>query len=122
MKSRTLKYLIIGIVISGLLVTAVWMFVVSVTPYTQDFDVARSGDRVQAWGKIDSDSISGNSFKILDKEGDSLPVMVLDQLPPNIEQADSCVVSGRWKNDVFVADKVLVKCPSKYSSDEGTDE
>lgn len=122
MTGKTLKLLISGIVIAGLLMLAVWMFVISVTPYTQDFSIARSGDRVQVWGSIDSGSIRGNAFSILDDEGNSLPVLVLDQLPPTIDSADSCVVSGKWEDDVFVADKVLVKCPSKYKSDEGIEE
>ncbi|MEZ4812198.1 MAG: cytochrome c maturation protein CcmE [Caldisericia bacterium] len=107
--------IIIGAVIVVLLVTiSIWMFVVSSTPYTQDFDEAMSGSRVQVWGNIDEDSILGNKFSIVSEDGKTMPVMLLEQMPSNIEHADSCVVTGMWKDSIFEAESILLKCPSKY--------
>ncbi len=107
--------IIIGAVIVVLLVTvSIWMFVISSTPYTQDFNEAMSGKRVQVWGNIDKDSIIGNNFSIISEKGEVLPVVLLNQIPSNIEQADSCVVTGVWTDDFFEAESILLKCPSKY--------
>ncbi|MDH4223841.1 MAG: cytochrome c maturation protein CcmE [candidate division Zixibacteria bacterium] len=34
--------------------------------------------------------------------------------PANFEQATSIVVIGMYRDGIFIADQVLVKCPSKY--------
>jgi cytochrome c-type biogenesis protein CcmE len=37
--------------------------------------------------------------------------------PGNFEQATSVVLKGKTEGDRFVADQMLVKCPSKYQGD-----
>ena len=34
------------------------------------------------------------------------------------ETADKIVVIGKYEGDVFVADKILMKCPSKYQNNQ----
>lgn len=34
--------------------------------------------------------------------------------PANFEQAEKIVVVGAYENEKFVADKIVMKCPSKY--------
>jgi cytochrome c-type biogenesis protein CcmE len=41
--------------------------------------------------------------------------------PANFEQADQVVVIGRYENGLFVADQLLVKCPSKYQGSDPND-
>jgi cytochrome c-type biogenesis protein CcmE len=38
--------------------------------------------------------------------------------PANFEDAVSIVAIGRYENGVFAAEKLLVKCPSKYQGEE----
>jgi cytochrome c-type biogenesis protein CcmE len=35
--------------------------------------------------------------------------------PANFEEAEKLVIEGSTQGDVFVADKILTKCPSKYN-------
>ena len=39
--------------------------------------------------------------------------------PANFEEAEKVVVQGKNQGDVFVADNILVKCPSKYNDARG---
>ncbi|MDX2250351.1 MAG: cytochrome c maturation protein CcmE [Bacteroidia bacterium] len=41
-------------------------------------------------------------------------VLYYDPKPINFEQAEKVVVIGAYKNEAFVADKIVMKCPSKY--------
>jgi cytochrome c-type biogenesis protein CcmE len=40
-------------------------------------------------------------------------------VPPDFSRAEQVVVIGAYKDqDLFVADKILMKCPSKYQETE----
>ncbi|MFC1670290.1 cytochrome c maturation protein CcmE [Spirochaetota bacterium] len=57
------------------------------------------------------------TFTIIDKNKDKM-IVVHDQAKPiNLEHAEQIVVLGSFNstNIIFVAKKVLVKCPSKYT-------
>lgn len=41
-----------------------------------------------------------------------------DPMPVNFESADKIVVEGKYHDDAFYADKIFMKCPSKYKADE----
>ncbi len=41
-----------------------------------------------------------------------------DTKPNNFEQAEKIVVVGGYENDRFIADKIVMKCPSKYEEEE----
>lgn len=41
-------------------------------------------------------------------------VHLYEPKPNNFEQAEKVVVVGGYKGDKFIADKIVMKCPSKY--------
>ena len=43
---------------------------------------------------------------------------ILAVKPQDFEKAEQIVIVGHTKNNVFVADKILMKCPSKYEDKE----
>jgi cytochrome c-type biogenesis protein CcmE len=47
-----------------------------------------------------------------------IAVSYTDVKPANFEDAVSIVAIGRYENGVFAAEKLLVKCPSKYQGEE----
>lgn len=49
---------------------------------------------------------------------ETIPVSYTDVKPANFEDAVSIVAIGRYKDGVFAAEKLLVKCPSKYQGEE----
>lgn len=54
------------------------------------------------------------SFALLDETGTQVPVIYQGLKPDNMEHAESIVVIGKYEGDHFTAEKLLVKCPSKY--------
>lgn len=102
----------------------------SLTPYVP-FEQARSTERVvQVAGGLAADSSSYDTatsslhFTLIDEgSGDTLPVRYEGLKPANFEDAVSIVAIGRYAaaDDTFEADKLLVKCPSKYQGLEEDD-
>lgn len=58
-------------------------------------------------------------FMMLDNDGKEQKVFYNEPVPADFARAEQVVVIGSYKNDeVFVADKILMKCPSKYQETE----
>jgi cytochrome c-type biogenesis protein CcmE len=87
---------------------------------------------VQVMGKIDFDAVRYDDtqerlqFAIYDPEAESpedaerLDVVYYGVVPGNFDQATSVVLKGRPDaGGTFVADQMLVKCPSKYQGEGG---
>lgn len=55
------------------------------------------------------------SFYMKDQDGNVRRVIYPKPKPNNFEQATQLVVIGEMKNDVFYANDMLLKCPSKYN-------
>jgi cytochrome c-type biogenesis protein CcmE len=55
------------------------------------------------------------SFHMKDEHGNVRRVLYASAKPPNFEDADQLVVEGRMQDDAFLAEHILVKCPSKYN-------
>ena len=82
-------------------------------------------------GKIDFDAVNYNNdnsrleFAIYDAEAETpvgaerLPVVYYGVVPGNFDQATSVVLKGKSEDGTFVADQMLVKCPSKYQGEGG---
>jgi cytochrome c-type biogenesis protein CcmE len=105
-------------------------FKTALTPYV-DYPTARGTDRVvQIAGGLAKDSARYDDqkhqliFGLKDEAtGDELKVRYEGVKPGNFEDAVSIVAIGRFDSadGVFAADKLLVKCPSKYQG-EGVEE
>jgi cytochrome c-type biogenesis protein CcmE len=54
------------------------------------------------------------SFKLKDSQGRYCKVEYYNPKPQDFERSEKVVVVGRAMGQVFVADKILLKCPSKY--------
>ncbi len=59
------------------------------------------------------------SFYMEDEKGNVHLVVYPQPKPPNFEDAEEVVVEGEMQGDVFYADHILVKCPSKYNDMRG---
>ena len=55
------------------------------------------------------------SFYMKDEDGNSRRVIYSKPKPNNFEQATQLVVIGEMRNNVFYAEEMLMKCPSKYN-------
>jgi cytochrome c-type biogenesis protein CcmE len=114
------------IVALGLLAVAVGVgvtsFKKSVTPYITFTEARRSSGLVQVNGVLADKHyvLKPNeqylSFRLKDEKGEILPVEYHGVIPGNFDQATSIVAIGRYQDQKFVADQLLVKCPSKYQA------
>ena len=92
----------------------------SLTPYVDFQQVKQSGGTVQIIGNILHQETSYDiqtgklGFVIEDKNKNRMKVLYSGIRPANFEQANTAVVIGRYQDNAFQAEKVLVKCPSKY--------
>lgn len=92
----------------------------TLTPYVSFAEARRAGTTVQVIGKIVYSGVKYEidthqlQFPISDENQDKMMVVYSGAKPANFEQATQLVVIGRYQNGVFVADQLLVKCPSKY--------
>lgn len=57
-------------------------------------------------------------FILIDNNNKEKKVVYTSPKPQDFERSEQVVVIGSVKNDVFVADKILMKCPSKYQETE----
>jgi len=53
-------------------------------------------------------------FYAVDNEGGEKPVVLMRAPPPDLAFSDKIVLIGKWQDTFFVAQDVLLKCPSKY--------
>ncbi len=59
------------------------------------------------------------TFYMRDETGTVRKVRYNNPKPANFEEAEKVVVQGKSRDGVFVADNILVKCPSKYNDAQG---
>lgn len=93
----------------------------SYRPYTVSIDEATQSSRsVQLAGFLGDmgkyDEAGNFVFLLQDNTGKMIPVVYAKPKPSNFEQAVSIVAIGHYDEarGVFLADDLLVKCPSKY--------
>lgn len=58
-------------------------------------------------------------FHMRDESGNTWEVRYANPKPANFEEAEELVVEGYAQDDTFIAEHILVKCPSKYNDARG---
>lgn len=62
------------------------------------------------------------SFYMIDKEGTERKVFFKGAKPQDFERSEQVVVTGKFSEGDFHADKILMKCPSKYNDGKAGEE
>ena len=127
------KYIIGGIIIVVFVIWGATAFLKTTIQYVP-IETAKNSDKVvQVLGKVDFDQVNYNTdesrleFAVYDAEAvdeaaaERMKVFYYGVVPGNFDQATSVVLKGKPDGDAFVADQMLVKCPSKYQGEEGDD-
>ena len=130
MKNPKVFYLVGGLLLMLFAGFSYSEFKSSLTPYVP-FEVAIKAERtVQVAGGLEQDSHSYSEdeqllrFTLVDPETqETMRVRYEGLKPANFEDAISIVAIGRYdaSTEEMAADKLLVKCPSKYQGIESTD-
>ncbi len=119
MNSKVIAALVLLIVAGAFGVSS---FKKSMTPYVSFSDARRASGMVQVNGVLaDRNYVLKKNeqyleFKLRDSRGEVMDVEYRGVVPGNFDQATSIVAIGRYANDRFQADQLLVKCPSKYQT------
>lgn len=117
MKKQTIFaiVLMIAFILFGMI-----MFRQALTPYVS-FEDAREGQHVQIAGTLVAGTMKYDAerqtlfFTMKEKEGeDTLPIAYRGSRPANFEDVTSIIAIGAYEGNAFSAEKLLVKCPSKY--------
>ncbi len=92
----------------------------SLTPYVTFSQAKAASGSVQVRGVLALEPIipiragQGIQFVLRDEAGEQVQVRYSGVKPDGLEQATSIVAIGKYGNEQFVAEKLLIKCPSKY--------
>ena len=112
-------------VLLGFLVLGLSTFSKSMTPYVSFSEAKTSKRTVQVMGALEKGTtrydIASKTlhFNLVDPQTkDVIPVTYTDVKPANFEDAVSIVAIGKYQDGAFHAEKLLVKCPSKYQGEE----
>jgi cytochrome c-type biogenesis protein CcmE len=123
--SRRAVWTVAGVVaIIGFVAFGAGAFKSNLTPYVSFQQARATKDAVQVAGKLvpGSDSFEEASsrlvFAIQDAHGDVMKVAYKGLKPGNFHDATQVVAIGRFQGGLFEAEKLLVKCPSKYQGVE----
>ncbi len=96
----------------------------TLTPYLSFDEAKKARGVVQVMGALDkeSDRYDATSeqlaFELVDPNGRRMPVVYRGVRPGNFKDAISIVAIGRYREGHIEAEKLLVKCPSKYQGAE----
>jgi cytochrome c-type biogenesis protein CcmE len=121
------KISIIGLILIGISVFIFMNASKDVSTYSNFKEAISSGERVKVVGKLNKliptsyDALnSPNIFKfhMTDDKGLTKEVILNKAKPQDFERSEQIVITGEMKGDQFIADEILMKCPSKYKQEE----
>jgi len=87
----------------------------------------KTGKTFHVVGKIDKSKtfiynpeVNANlfGFYLIDNEGADVRVLYNGAKPQDFERSEQIVVVGKMKGEDFIANQILMKCPSKYNGNE----
>jgi len=119
---------IIGVVVLALFVSILLVDLLGSASTFSDFESAkREGKTVHVvgrWVKREQAKFDPannfNSFYVQDSLKHIAEVRYYEALTGDMSNADKIDIVGKYENGVFVADKIHLKCPSKYNDTKGS--
>ena len=75
-------------------------------------------ERGEIIGVYPSEDKLSFSFVLIDEHQQEQEVYYNEPMPTDFKRSEQVVIVGSYQNDVFVADKILLKCPSKYQEQQ----
>ena len=117
-------YWIAGGLAAAFVLLGVMSFSKTLTPYLTFDEARKARGVVQVMGSLDRTSDRYDkatqrlAFDLVDDRGRRMPVSYGGTRPANFQDAISIVAIGRYHEGRIEAEKLLVKCPSKYQGAE----
>jgi len=123
-RQRRIWYAVGGVLVVAFLAFGMTSFKSNLTPYVSFEEAARTARKVQvAGGLIENstrylDEEEKLHFILVEEDGDTMKVLYDGVKPGNFEEATQIVAIGKYEDETFHAEQLLVKCPSKYQGVE----
>lgn len=119
---------IIGIIVIAIAIGAIISMVADAATYA-DFAKAQEypGREFQVVGQLNKEksieyapetNANEFSFYMVDNSGNERKVVFNGAKPQDFERSEQVVITGSLEGEQFLADKILMKCPSKYNNGE----
>ena len=118
---------IVALAVIAIGIAALSLQAKDVARYNNFGDAQKAGEKVKVVGKLAKDkpmeydpikNANVFSFYLRDEKEQEVLVHLMKPKPQDFELAEQVVVTGEMKGDVFVANEILTKCPSKYKDEE----
>lgn len=118
------------VVAIAMVAVAIVVFVSSasdMSTYSSFTDANQEGKKVKVVGQLAKDKAiiydplvdpNVTSFYVRDNNGMEKKVVLLKAKPQDFELSEQVVLTGKMKDDEFIATDILMKCPSKYKDEE----
>lgn len=112
----------IGVILAFIAFSA-YSFRTALTPYVTFAQAKSIKGSVQVRGVLVKDkaiAVNGSElqFTLRDDNGEEVPVYYRGLMHDGLDRSTGVVVIGKYSDGRFLADKLLVKCPSKYQAVE----
>ena len=117
-------YVVAAALAVAFVLLGVTSFTKTLTPYLTFDEARKARGVVQVMGGLDKSSDRYDTatqqltFDLVDDRGARMPVSYGGLRPANFKDAISIVAIGPYRNGRIEAEKLLVKCPSKYQGAE----
>ena len=117
-------YWVAAVLALAFITLGVTAFQKTLTPYLTFDEARKARGVVQVMGSLDKTSDRYDTtrqelrFDLLDPDGHRMPVAYRGIKPGNFKDAISIVAIGPYRDGRLEAEKLLVKCPSKYQGAE----
>jgi cytochrome c-type biogenesis protein CcmE len=118
---------LLGILVIAVAVAILMSISGDVSTYATFEQAVQSGERVKVVCQLSKDKEmvynpveDPNRFTFFAKDDNGLEkkVVLLRSKPQDIEMSESVVITGEMQGEDFVANDILLKCPSKYKDEE----
>lgn len=129
-KTHIIALLIIGVAVMIIISTA--GDASTYVTFDKAYELAQNGneDKIHVVGELPRDESGiptginqsedklSFSFTLVDENNNAQKVIYHEPMPIDFLRSEKVVVVGSYENDTFIADKILMKCPSKYQENE----
>jgi cytochrome c-type biogenesis protein CcmE len=122
MKPKTIIAIVIAMLATSAMVVA---FLTNASPYVTVAEARTlTRDGLHIVGDIDKATLSSNVregrvyFRMKDEKGEPIDVVYQGAPISNLSSATKVVAVGKMDGNVFLANRLIVKCPSKYEGED----
>lgn len=121
-----MRKILLALCLLGFVGYAAWSFSDSLTPYVSVEEARSAKGTVQVKGvlspRASAPHMEGESFvfTLMDEEShEELLVRYAGEKPDQFDEAHHIVAIGKYAEGELAAEKLLIKCPSKYEREKG---